>query len=258
MKPFALLFAATAAALVTPGVVSKQQTPLATDQDKTAEQNVVQAWWDGLPNPTSLMSPIEDRITKSIQHSTQDDFLSLIDPEAQEEDHPHPHPRPPHRRHGRHGHHGDPDKTIYELIKENKHTTRFAHLVEKHDEIKQLLQDTKHNHTLFVPTDRAFKHFLLHHGGGGDNDDDDGDHHKGPSKEFLLAHGKYHITPGLHNPQTHPHRDPPANPPHPPELPHPPPGRRFRRRQRPHPRHRHLFDPAAKADGDCEAAADAI
>ncbi|KAH6628441.1 fasciclin domain protein [Chaetomium tenue] len=200
MKPFALLFAATTAALVTPGVVRKQQTPLATDQDKTAEQNVVQAWWDGLPNPTSLMSPIEDRITKSIQQSSHRDFLSLIESEAQEEDHPHPHPRPPHRRHGRHGHRGDPDKTIYELIKENKHTTRFAHLVEKHDEIKHLLQDTKHNHTLFVPTDRAFKHFLLHHGGGGDDDDDDddGDHHKGPSKEFLLALLKYHITPGLY------------------------------------------------------------
>lgn len=202
MKHFVLLFAATAAALVTPGVVREQQTPLVTSQDKTAEQNVVQAWWDTLPNPTRLMSPIEDGITKSIQHSNLDDLLSLIDSEEQDEDHPH-HPRPPHGGHGRHGHHGDPDKTIYELIKENKHTTRFAKLVEEHDEIKELLQDTKHNHTLFVPTDRAFEHIPHHggghkHGGGGDGDDDDDGGHKGPSKEFLLALLKYHITPGLY------------------------------------------------------------
>jgi uncharacterized surface protein with fasciclin (FAS1) repeats len=204
MKPSVLLFAATAAALTTPSVVRKQQTPLVTTQDKTAKQNAVQAWWDALPNPARLMSPIADRITKSIQRSSLDDFLSLIDSEEQDEDHPH-HPRPPHGGHGGHGHRGDPEKTIYELIKENKHTTRFAKLVEEHDEIKELLQDTKHNHTLFVPTDRAFEHIPHHgggghkHGGGGDDDDDDDDGgHKGPSKEFILALLKYHITPDLY------------------------------------------------------------
>ncbi|KAH6855012.1 fasciclin domain protein [Chaetomium sp. MPI-CAGE-AT-0009] len=203
MKQFLPLFAATAAALVTPSVVRSQQRPLAANQDKTAEHNAVQAWWDALPNAGSLMYPLEDRITKSIQRSSLDSFLALIDSDEQDEDQPHPHPRPPHGGHGRHGHHGDPDKTIYELIKENKHTTKFAKIVEEHDEIKQLLQDTEHNRTLFVPTDRAFEH-IPHHGHGhcgGSDDDDDGDDdgdHKKPCKEFILALLKYHITPGLY------------------------------------------------------------
>ncbi|KAK4156980.1 fasciclin domain protein [Chaetomidium leptoderma] len=197
MRPNVLLFAVTAAALVTPDRVKRQQISLLGTENKATEQNAVQDWWDGLPDPTALFSPIEDRVTKSIQRSTLDSFLALVgSSDEEEEDHPHP-------PHGGHGHHGDPDKTIYEIIKESKHTTKFAKLVEEHDEIKQLLQDTKHNHTLFVPTDRAFE-CIPHHrhgkGGGGDDDDDDDDDKHGhkPSKEFLLSLLKYHITPGLY------------------------------------------------------------
>ncbi|KAK0628585.1 Fasciclin domain-containing protein, partial [Bombardia bombarda] len=80
-------------------------------------------------------------------------------------------------------HHGDSSKTIYELIKESKYTQRFAKLVDEHDGIKALLSDTeKKNHTLFVPTDRAFEHIPPHR--------------EPPPKEFILALLKYHIVPG--------------------------------------------------------------
>ncbi|KAK0729905.1 FAS1 domain-containing protein, partial [Lasiosphaeris hirsuta] len=85
--------------------------------------------------------------------------------------------------HGRHGHHGNPSKTIYELITESKHTKRFAELIEEYDDIKELLQDTKANHTLFVPTDSAFERIPP-------------DHEK-PPKEFIQAVLEYHIAPGL-------------------------------------------------------------
>jgi uncharacterized surface protein with fasciclin (FAS1) repeats len=189
-----VLFAATVAALVTPKV-KQQQIPLFDLQEKSTEQNAVQAWWDALPYPESLFTPIQDRITKGIQRSTLDGLLSLIDGEKEEDD-AHP-PHGGHGRHGRHGHRGDPEKTIYELIKESNHTTRFAKLVEEYDDIKQLLQDTKHNYTLFVPTDRAFRHIPHRRHGHHDQDDDGDDDHKFP-KEFIIALLKYHITPGLH------------------------------------------------------------
>ncbi|KAK3394061.1 fasciclin domain family [Podospora didyma] len=91
---------------------------------------------------------------------------------------------------GGHHHHGDASKTIYELIKESKYTTRFAKLVDKYDDIKDLLSDTeKSNHTLFVPTDRAFEHIPDH-----DDDDDEDDKHR----EFIHSALLYHIAPGLY------------------------------------------------------------
>jgi len=199
MRPTVLLLAATAAALVTPNKGRGQQISLFGGQEKPSEQNAVQTWWDALPNAGSLLSSVEERITKSIRHSKLDNFLALVDAEDEdEEDDPHAHP--PHGGHGKHGHPGDPDKTIYELIKDSKHATKFAKLIEEHDEIKQLLDNTEHNYTLFVPTDRAFDHIHRGHHGGkdGDNDDDDDHKHKKPSKEFLLSFLKYHIAPGLY------------------------------------------------------------
>jgi uncharacterized surface protein with fasciclin (FAS1) repeats len=196
MKQIVLLLAATAAALVTPNEARKHQISLG-NQNKATNQNAVQAWWDELPDASSLLSPVQDRITKSIQRSTLDSILALVEnDDEEEEDHPHPHPP-----HGGHGHHGDPDKTIYELIKESKHTTKFAKLVDEHDEIKKLLDDTEHNYTLFVPTDRAFERIPHHrHGHHGDHDDDDDDdkHNHKHCKEFVLSLLKYHIAPGLY------------------------------------------------------------
>ncbi|KAK3939467.1 Fasciclin domain-containing protein [Diplogelasinospora grovesii] len=93
-----------------------------------------------------------------------------------------------HGHHGHHGHHGNSSRTIYELIHESKHTRRFAELVDEYDDIKELLQETKHNHTLFVPTDEAFEH-IPHHG------DDD----KKPSKEFVRKVLEYHIVHGCYS-----------------------------------------------------------
>lgn len=196
MKQIVLLLAATAAALVTPNEVKKQQISLGS-QNEAVDQNVVQAWWDELPDASSLLSPVQDRIAKSIQRSTLDSILALVDNDDDEEEEDHPHPP-----HDGDGHHGDPHKTIYELIKESKHTTKFAKLVEKYDDIKKLLDDTEHNHTLFVPTDRAFEriphHRHGHHGGDGDDDDDDDEHDHERCKEFVLSLLKYHIAPGLY------------------------------------------------------------
>ncbi|KAK4124856.1 Fasciclin-domain-containing protein [Parathielavia appendiculata] len=197
MRQNIIFFAATAAALVVPGI-EQQQVSLFDIHDKFTEHNAVQAWWDTIPNADRLFSSIQDRMSKSIQGSNLDGLVAMIDGEKEG-----PHPRPPHGGHGRHGHHGhgDPEKTIYELIKESEHTTKFAKLVEEHDDIKHLLQDTEHNYTLFIPTDRAFRHNPHRHGHRGgdddtDNDDDDDDHK--PSKEFILDLLKYHITPGLY------------------------------------------------------------
>ncbi|KAK4102234.1 Fasciclin-domain-containing protein [Parathielavia hyrcaniae] len=191
MRQNIVFFAATAAALVAPGI-NRQQVSLSDIHDKSSERNHVQAWWDALPNAEKLFSSVQDRISKPIADSTLDGLLSLVDGEKEG-----PHPRPPHGGHGRHGHHGDPEKTIYDLIKESEHTTKFAKLVEEHDDIKQLLQDTEHNYTLFIPTDRAFEH-IPHHGDGDHDDNNNTDDHKKPFKEFILALLKYHISPGLY------------------------------------------------------------
>ncbi|KAK0655884.1 FAS1 domain-containing protein, partial [Cercophora newfieldiana] len=87
-------------------------------------------------------------------------------------------------KHGHHDHHGDLSKTIYELISENKHTKRFAALVDEHEDIKELLQDTKTNRTLFIPTDRAFERIPDH------------DKDKKPPAEVIRAILAYHIAPG--------------------------------------------------------------
>lgn len=73
--------------------------------------------------------------------------------------------------------------TIYETIKESPYTTKFAALVDEHESIVEILNSTKANYTLFVPTDEAFEHIP---------------HDKKPSKEFIEAILKYHIGEGLY------------------------------------------------------------
>lgn len=80
----------------------------------------------------------------------------------------------------RHGHeHGPFNLTIYELISLSNHTKKFVELVNKHDNIVKLLNSTKANYTLFVPTDEAFEHIP--------------DGAKKPDKEFIDSLLKYHI-----------------------------------------------------------------
>lgn len=95
-------------------------------------------------------------------------------------------------RRGRHNHrnHRRPhslddntnDKTIWELIKESDYASKFAKLVEKHKHVKNHLDDTKNDYTVFVPTNDAFEHMEKMHGK--------------ISSEFLEEILEYHIVPG--------------------------------------------------------------
>ncbi|PKS11261.1 hypothetical protein jhhlp_003022 [Lomentospora prolificans] len=77
--------------------------------------------------------------------------------------------------------HEEPTLSIYELISKSEHTTKFAGLVDEHEEIVQLLNNTDAKYTLFVPGNRAFEHLP-------------GD--KKPDADFLKALIKYHVADG--------------------------------------------------------------
>lgn len=183
-----LAFAATAAALATANHGQPEQVSL-IDEHKHNVLTGIETFWDAFPYPSTLFSFIEKRITDTIKRTTNnaidlDDSGSGSDSDSDDDDHHHhpPHRRPPGRDHR---HRGDKTKTIYEQIKESNYTTKFAKLVEEHDEIKSLLDDTEANHTLFVPTDRAFDR-IPHHP------------KDPPSKEFILALLRYHALAGLY------------------------------------------------------------
>ncbi|KAK3363413.1 fasciclin domain-containing protein [Lasiosphaeria hispida] len=188
MKLFTFLFSAAAAsAFVTPSGGIYRQAVLNTENENEV-QSASQAWWDGITNGEAIFFPVVRNLADSIESSV-DGALDAIsrylgddedsdssdgdsDDDGDDGDH-----------HGRHGHHGNASKTIYELIAESKYTKRFAELIEEYDDIKELLQDTKANHTLFVPTDSAFER-IPHD-------------HKKPPKEFIQAVLEYHLAPGL-------------------------------------------------------------
>lgn len=87
-------------------------------------------------------------------------------------DHPHhpddPHHKPKHPKHPphdpHHGH-GKPNLTIYQMIQESKYTTKFAELVNEHEDIIGLLNSTEntYNLTVFCPTNEAFEKIPKHH-----------------------------------------------------------------------------------------------
>lgn len=131
------------------------------------------SWWEAVAGESSQLSSVGkalgSKLDQALRHSL--DALSVLPGSGHD-----------HGDHDHGGHHGDPTKTIYELIKESKYSERFAKLVDEHDEIKKLLQETdKENRTVFVPTDRAFERLP---------------HHKKPSDEFILDLLRYHILPG--------------------------------------------------------------
>lgn len=113
-------------------------------------------------------------------------------------DHPPPPPRPPHHGPPHKGrphppHHGRPhhpphhrrsNKTIYQLILESKYTTKLAELIADDDDLVQMLNSTKANHTIFAPTDAAFKKIPKGH--------------EKPSKEIIKKVLLYHVSPGLY------------------------------------------------------------
>ncbi len=73
--------------------------------------------------------------------------------------------------------------TIYEVISNSNHTTRFSKFVDAHPDVIALLNDTKANYTLFAPIDKVTK---------------EPRGAKEPSKEFVKNALKYHIVPGLY------------------------------------------------------------
>ena len=85
---------------------------------------------------------------------------------------PHPKPDDPD--------HDTPNKTIYELISESEHSTKFAKLVSKFDDVVEYLNSTSADYTAFVPVDNAFEKFK------------DVPH---PPDEYLKKLIAYHVSP---------------------------------------------------------------
>ncbi|KAL2122226.1 hypothetical protein VTJ04DRAFT_2681 [Mycothermus thermophilus] len=164
----ALLLGAEAAASALLPSLEKQKQFFVQDHAQD-EQNAVQAWWDTLSDPKAFLSPIDNTIANGRDFGN---FLPL-----------------PGGDHGHHDHRDHRDKTIYDLIKSCPHTSKFAALVDEHDDIKKILQDTENNYTLFVPTNDAIDR--IHHG-------HHHHHHPPPSNSFLLSVLKYHLAPSLY------------------------------------------------------------
>jgi uncharacterized surface protein with fasciclin (FAS1) repeats len=108
------------------------------------------------------ISTFEKQAEEKVERISEQWFLDGFDPE--DADQPH---RPP-----------TFNLTIYQLISESNHTSKFAKFVDEYEDIVALLNSTKANYTLFVPTNAAFKNYT-------------GD--KKPSKEFIETVLKYHI-----------------------------------------------------------------
>lgn len=120
-------------------------------------------------------------LKKTLEQALTEELDSVFD----EEEHPGHGDHGHHGDHDHHGHHDHPDLTIYQLISKSEHTTNFTKLVNEYDDIVELLNSTKANYTLFVPTNSAFEGLPDH-----------GD--KKPPKEFIEKVLKYHIGLGLH------------------------------------------------------------
>ncbi|TKA22830.1 hypothetical protein B0A50_07730 [Salinomyces thailandicus] len=95
-----------------------------------------------------------------------------------------PHHGPPHHRPHHPPHHGPPNQTVYQLISESKYTTRLAKLINKYDDLVEILNSTEANYTVFAPTDKAFEKIPKHA--------------PEPSKEVLKAILEYHVVDGFY------------------------------------------------------------
>lgn len=146
-----------------------QQSPLSLHHD---DHDSASSWWDKvLPSGEDVLAALDDSV--DYVSSSIDSAVSAF------EDLKHDiHDQLAEATNG--GGHEFPDHTIYQLISESKYTTKFAKLVDEHEDVVKLLNSTSsQNLTLFVPVDEAFE--------------DIPDHHEKPSKEFLEHLLKYHI-----------------------------------------------------------------
>ncbi|KAL9949580.1 hypothetical protein D7B24_003022 [Verticillium nonalfalfae] len=151
--------------------------------------NDLKDWQDFLPTKKSIASTV-DSIKEDARHLASnvedavsyagnklDSFASSIEQAFEEE---------ASTFGGHHHHHPDTSNlTIYELISKSDYATKFFHLVNEHESLVKLLNSTKANYTVFVPTDEAFEHIPDHHD-------------KKPSKEFVEGLLKYHVGLGLY------------------------------------------------------------
>ncbi|KAG6356322.1 hypothetical protein INS49_015710 [Diaporthe citri] len=174
MRSFAILpLAAAASAFVVPDFETFSQLPVHGQQPHRDDSS----WQDWFPSADSISSSVHDVVDSlssgveetfhAVKGKLETELESIFDEDAgsaveevDAADKP--------RRGGRH---------------ENKYTTKFAELVDEHEDIVQLLNSTKANYTLFVPVDSAFEHIPKD---------------KKPSKEFVESVLKYHIGLGLY------------------------------------------------------------
>jgi uncharacterized surface protein with fasciclin (FAS1) repeats len=174
MKLTALGFAVAAGAIVIPEAPGQIPLNAPHHQKDTLHEEHDGSWRKFLPAKDSYVTAYDDAVdyvTSSVDnaanalHDWVDDTIA----------------------HSIDGGHHDQDyasRTLYQVINENEHTTRFAKLINDRPELVDLLNSTKTNSTLFVPIDDAFKHVP------------DDDKHK-PSKEFVDDLLLYHV--GLGN-----------------------------------------------------------
>lgn len=172
-----LPFVAAATAFVLPNVQVFEKLAVQHDQHDEHDDS---PWWDGLPSDDMVVAhPIEDDFD-SLSAGVGDAIHAFSDAVDDELDLF----SRPRRGHGRHPPHTS-NLTIYQLITASNHTKKFAKLVDEFEDIVQLLNSTKANHTLFVPVDKAFEH-VPHN------------EKKKPSREFVEALVNYHIGLGLY------------------------------------------------------------
>ncbi|OJK04392.1 hypothetical protein ASPACDRAFT_108870 [Aspergillus aculeatus ATCC 16872] len=122
-------------------------------------------------------------------------------------------PPPPFRRPSPppYPHHPPSNKSLYNLISENPHTTILARIVHDDSHLVELLNRTAANLTFFAPTDEAFAKIPHHHhdrhrhhddsdSHDGDGDDDHHHHHHKPPPELIRAVLKYHLVSAVYTP----------------------------------------------------------
>ena len=149
--------AALAGAIVIPGLPAdfsvNKQSRLSAGHPHDADESKHDALWAGrLPSKDALVSTIgetADRLASAFdsavdavedaRHELSDKLTDILSGHDDDDKHKHHH------------------LTIYELIQHSEYTTKFAKIVDEHPSIVKLLNSTKANHTLFVPTDAAFK-----------------------------------------------------------------------------------------------------
>lgn len=187
MRSFAILpLAAAASAFVVPDIETFSQLPVHGQQPHHDDSS----WQDWFPSADSISSSVHDVVDSlssgveetfhAVKGKLETELESIFDEDASSAVEELDAADKPHRGGGRHG---KSNQTIYQLISQSKYTTKFAELVDEHEDIVQLLNSTKANYTLFVPVDSAFEHIPKD---------------KKPSKEFVESVLKYHVGLGLY------------------------------------------------------------